>query len=388
MEQARAYVKNDAWGMLVINRGLSAGLSAALSSGAVYNASAALTLLEQSGHHPIAQLMFIQPTLVQVAGAVASAMAVKQLAAYQSSGNITSRTSTNLHALLNPVGWTVENLGLFDFQLSTLVMPMAMLISFICVLVPLMMLKFGSYAAYKTTKHQHIYIALVFVALILCLVYSLFGTLAFLAFKGPDYGPKHQGLPITSGLVFSLWMCFFITLFPMALWLKALVTLVPPAFVAVPSVLTIIPSMCAGMTVVDLSPKFFRWMQALPFYQGGMLARYIVSGAHRRLGANLGILLGETAFSAALLYVATRINQHNVFTGAVDRMGNYRGTLGYTGSALVEPKAATLPTEPQVSSQSLESGIRQNAHAPSTTMSIVDDNDNVDAAMRNETLAI
>ncbi|KAI7826331.1 hypothetical protein BX661DRAFT_183800 [Kickxella alabastrina] len=284
IEQARDYTIKDAWGVVVINKGLSASLANALQTGADYDASAAITLLVQSGHHPVAQPLLIQPAMSQIIDKVAKQVAVQQVSKYQqASGNRSN--ATNTQALLRPIGWTTEKLAPFDSMLAITMVPMGMFAMFTGVIELVLTLKFNIFTVYKTVKHSHIYLIIYLVL--------LYGALAFLAYKGPTYDTVPLGLPITGGRFFSLWMCYAITLIPTGLWAMNLIVLIPPALIAFPTVLTVTPS----------------WFQAVPFYQGGMLARYIISGAHPSLGQNLGILFGETVLMLALLFITTRLTR-------------------------------------------------------------------------------
>ncbi|KAJ1901579.1 hypothetical protein LPJ66_000664 [Kickxella alabastrina] len=339
IEQARDYTIKDAWGVVVINRGLSANLANALQTGADYDASAAITLLVQSGHHPVAQPLLIQPAMSQIIDKVAKQVAVQQVSKYQQASSNRSN-ATNIQALLRPIGWTIEKLAPFDSMLATTMVPMGMFAMFTGVIELVLTLKFNIFTVYKTVKHSHVYLVIVGLICMHSILYSLYGALAFLAYKGPTYDTVPLGLPITGGRFFSLWMCYAITLIPTGLWAMNLIVLIPPALIAFPTVLTVTPSVLAGAIDFRLSSSFYKWFQAVPFYQGGMLARYIISGAHPSLGQNLGILFGETVLMLALLFITTQINQKNVLADVVDYMGNFRGMQNFiepgTGKMVME----------------------------------------------------
>ncbi|KAJ1941336.1 hypothetical protein FBU59_003526 [Linderina macrospora] len=392
LDQAKKHIKDDGWGGLVIMPGMSDRLNNALTAGANYSATGALMLLEQDSHHPIVQLASIQPALRQAVVIANSAIATQLLQRVQESDDTEAKNSVNVSVLLHPIGAVTINLGPYGFSLSPLLAPLSLLIMFLCMLVPMIMLKFGSYPVYQAVKHRSIFISLVAVIGVLSFAFSFYGTLAFMAFKGSDYDEKNYGLHIDGGKFFALWMANWLTLLPMAFWLKALVTFVTPEFIAVPSVTTIIPSVCAGVTVVNICPTFFKWFQGMPFYQGTMLTRYIVSGAHNRVGMNLGVLFGETVFSLTLLYVSTRIQQHQIHVGNVDRMGWYRGSPYYIGPNPKHPKATEEDTNTALA-KDLEKG-KVPLYTPAVsrrgdgTIQIAEDQITQDVSMRNETVGI
>ncbi|KAJ2321379.1 hypothetical protein IWW51_004433, partial [Coemansia sp. RSA 2702] len=72
IDQARRYARDDAWGVLVINSGLSGRLASALTLGTDYDASLALTMLKQGAYHPMAQPLYIQSTIAATASLVSA----------------------------------------------------------------------------------------------------------------------------------------------------------------------------------------------------------------------------------------------------------------------------------------------------------------------------
>ncbi|KAJ1954163.1 hypothetical protein EC988_002581 [Linderina pennispora] len=390
--QAKKYIKDDGWGGLVIMPGMSDRLNDALTTGASYSATDAMMVLKQDSHHPLVQLTSIQPALRQAVVIANSAIATQLLQRFQESTDAEAKNNANVSTLLHPIDAVTVNLGPYGFSLSPLLAPLSLLMMFMCTLVPMIMLKFSSYPIYQAVRHRSIYLALITVISLLTLGFSFYGTLAFMAFRGSDYGKNHYGLHIDGGRFFAIWMTSWLTLLPMAFWLKSLVTFSTPEFIAVPSVITIIPSVCAGVTVVNVCPTFFKWFQAMPFYQGTMLTRYVISGAHNRVGENLGVLFGELVFSLVLLYICTMIQQHQVHAGNVDRMGWYRGSPYYTGP---NPKRSTKAEEDTADSlaKDLERGKAPMytpavSHRADGTIQIAEDQLTQDVSMRNETVGV
>ncbi|ORX66183.1 hypothetical protein DL89DRAFT_260477 [Linderina pennispora] len=306
--QAKKYIKDDGWGGLVIMPGMSDRLNNALTTGANYSATDALMVLKQDSHHPLVQLTSIQPALRQAVVIANSAIATQLLQRLQESTSAEAKNNANVSTLLHPIDAVTVNLGPYGFSLSPLLAPLSLLMMFMCTLVPMIMLKFSSYPIYQAPSD------------------------AWLFVLRHAHLPGVQGIRttarITTGSIsiaggfFAIWMTSWLTLLPMAFWLKSLVTFSTPEFIAMPfsyhyhsqaSALVLLSS-----TSARLSSSGF---QAMPFYQGTMLTRYIISGAHNRVGENLGVLFGELVFSLVLLYICTMIQQHQVHAGNVDRMG-------------------------------------------------------------------
>ncbi|KAJ2543747.1 hypothetical protein GGF49_001829 [Coemansia sp. RSA 1853] len=333
----------------------------------------------------MAQPLYIQSTMASMASALSAQLAARQIAEFKALASETAKTSVNMQALLHPISSKEEDLGPYNLELSTLIPPLTMLLMTLCVLVPLMMLKFGAYPLYKQANHIQVFTSAALIVFGLCVIFSLFGALVFLAFKGPNYNTQLQGLPINGGRFFKIWMSYLLTLLPTMLWLKSLSLVVPTTYAAVPSVMTIIPNVCSAIVALELCPPFFKWFQAMPFFQGCMLTRYVVSGAHNRLGENLGVLFGELAFSLLLLFACTALHQRNVCLGVVNFMGNYNITWSDTAVGKRKPVQQPAPTTDRI----LESGDQpQRVSFSSEAVPITDEYTTAQDTMRNRTLAI
>ncbi|KAJ2497460.1 hypothetical protein GGH96_005075 [Coemansia sp. RSA 1972] len=202
---------------------------------------------------------------------------------------------------------------------------------------------------------------------------------------GPNYNTQLQGLPINGGRFFKIWMSYLLTLLPTMLWLKSLSLVVPTTYAAVPSVMTVIPNVCSAIVALELCPSFFKWFQAMPFFQGCMLTRYVVSGAHNRLGENLGVLFGELVFSLLLLFACTILHQRNVCLGVVNFMGDYNITWSDIVPGKHKPAQQPAPTTDRM----LESGDQpQRVSFSSEAVPITDEYTTAQDTMLNRTLAI
>ncbi|ORX71770.1 Cullin-domain-containing protein [Linderina pennispora] len=82
-------------------------------------------------------------------------------------------------------------------------------------------------------------------------------------------------------------------------------------------------------TKIDLTPRFFRWFYATPFFNGAMLFRYIISGAYKRIGENVGIMLGEIAIMACALGITAWLRQYMAVNGICDVPGFIHGNPFY-----------------------------------------------------------
>ncbi|KAJ2524357.1 hypothetical protein GGI11_000879 [Coemansia sp. RSA 2049] len=154
---------------------------------------------------------------------------------------------------------------------------------------------------------------------------GVLAALALSAFEGPGYSAN--ALHFTVGRFFAVWGTTTMTVLATALWLLNWLLILPPDVLGLPSLFTIQPNIACILIVPELAPGFFRWIYALPFYNGAMLLRYILSGAYPHIGTNVGIILGEICVMAVLLYITIGLRQLAVLRGVSDEAGWYRGNI-------------------------------------------------------------
>ncbi|KAJ1934248.1 hypothetical protein EC988_008865, partial [Linderina pennispora] len=206
VDQVKEYVKKDGYGAVVINPGLSSRLNNALLTGAAYNASEAMTLVVQSAHYPLGQLMFVQFTTMEVAAHAGAMFAVELLQQFKQSSDDEAKAKANPQALLNPIGFTVDNVASYAFDLAPVMSPLTLLFCFVGVMASMVFLKFGTYITYQKARQRDIFLGKALALTILCLLYTFQGALTYVAYKGPEYNSAHKAHKVTVGRFFSLWM--------------------------------------------------------------------------------------------------------------------------------------------------------------------------------------
>ncbi|KAJ2396936.1 hypothetical protein GGF41_008528 [Coemansia sp. RSA 2531] len=122
-----------------------------------------------------------------------------------------------------------------------------------------------------------------------------------------------------------------------------------PELLALASLSLVLPNVASTLTAVETAPRFFRWFYALPFYNGSMLYRFILSGGFPRIGLNVGVVLGELFSWVVILWLTTLVRQYTVIRGASDVPGWYRGNI-FFASPVPYYKDKKIEQEPEAES--------------------------------------
>ncbi|KAJ2415171.1 hypothetical protein GGI10_001870 [Coemansia sp. RSA 2530] len=322
LDQAKAWVRDHGWGALVINSGASDRYHKALSSGGGYNASGAMTLVESSGRMVIAGMLFVQPAMVAAAGQVSQRFAAQQVANYKSAQ---PQEQTNLSVLLRPISYTTVDVAPEAFLLAPIMTAFGFLACLLSAVGVMIMWKLTSFSFFIQVRFRDL--TLMWLALILgmALILSLYLSLAFLAFRGPEY--NSAALTYTPATFFKIWFTGFAVVLALSLWLFTWFLNLPPIFVTLPSVFTVVPNIISCISTFELAPTLYRFMYATPFFNGTRIVQYIVSGAYPTLGRNIGVLVGEIVVMGIALVGSVWLRQVLALRGISDPQGWFRSSM-------------------------------------------------------------
>ncbi|KAJ2057300.1 hypothetical protein GGI17_005734 [Coemansia sp. S146] len=322
LDQAESWVRDHGWGALVINPGASNRLHHALSSGGEYSASDAMTLVESSGRMVIAGMLFVQPALVAAAGQVSQSFAAQQVASYKS---MQSLDQTSFSALLHPISYTTVDVAPEAFLLAPIMTAFGFLACLLSAVGVMIMWKLTSFSFFVQVRFRDLVLMWITLILGLALILSLYLSLAFLAFRGPEYNAA--ALTYTPATFFKIWFTGTAVVLALSLWLFTWFLNMPPIFISLPSVFTVVPNIISCISTFELAPAFYRFMYATPFYNGSRIVQYIVSGAYPTLGRNIGVLVGEIAIMSFALAFSVWLRQMLALRGISDPQGWFRSSM-------------------------------------------------------------
>ncbi|KAJ1939359.1 hypothetical protein FBU59_004150, partial [Linderina macrospora] len=157
LESIETWVRENAWGALVINPGSSDRLNSALYNHSDYNPQMALTVVLSSGRHAINSLMFVQPSLASTIAYVSHQYSLKLVDAFQSQQmglGGSNAVNTNADALLHPIGYTSVEVAADGFGLAPFATLFGFLCMALCTLAFLITWKFSAFAFFLKVKFR------------------------------------------------------------------------------------------------------------------------------------------------------------------------------------------------------------------------------------------
>ncbi|KAJ1733690.1 ubiquitin ligase (cullin) of SCF [Coemansia sp. Benny D160-2] len=343
VNSVREWVRLNGWAALVIHSNATQQLETALAQNGdnakSYNPNDAMTLFVSSGHHPVVSIQIVEPATTADLGKATYAFAVSMVQEIQkgrisipplltaaSSDADSSSNNSNLAGIIaQPISYRQIDVAPFTFGIGPVSYLFSFLVGMLCTIGPMIGWKMSTFTFYLKVRHRDLWLAAVALLFAWAAYMGMLGALAFSAFRGPGY--SEVALKYTVGRFFSLWATITITLMAVSVWLFCWFVLVPPEILGLASLVTILPNTMSTLVIAELAPHFFRWIHALPFYNGAMLYRYILSGAYPQIGANVGIILGEICVMSLTLWVVIWIRQHMVLDGTSDAAGWSYGSI-------------------------------------------------------------
>ncbi|KAJ2514192.1 hypothetical protein GGI11_004161 [Coemansia sp. RSA 2049] len=329
-EQVREWVRLHGWAALIINSGTSQKLQQAAAGGsngnALYNPKDAITVYVSSGRLPVAYSLIISTEIQSAVQMVMKDFAVRFIQSIDLDNAAALLSLQQLATIATqPVSYRIVDVAPFTFGISPTLIINGFLVCLLCTVDALIEWKYRTFCFYLRAKHNHLWLATLVLLLAWTTYMGMLAALALSAFEGPGY--PANALHFTVGRFFAVWGTTTMTVLATALWLLNWLLILPPDVLGLPSLFTIQPNIACILIVPELAPGFFRWIYALPFYNGAMLLRYILSGAYPHIGTNVGIILGEICVMAVLLYITIGLRQLAVLRGVSDEAGWYRGNI-------------------------------------------------------------
>lgn len=135
------------------------------------------------------------------------------------------------------------------------------------------------------TKHSSVprtMISLLFPLLLFLVTLSMTYSILLLSFGVPFKDGATQFLSLFGGMLLLQLAVSSMVLF--------LIFLIPVVYIPTITITFVILNVIAVFNPVELMPKFYRWVYAMPFLNAVQIARYVLMGSYNRLQFNLPIL--------------------------------------------------------------------------------------------------
>ncbi|KAJ2377807.1 hypothetical protein H4S02_007542, partial [Coemansia sp. RSA 2611] len=206
----REWVRLHGWGAIVINQGASQRLQDAAAG---YSPQNAVTVINNTGRHPVTSISYLEPALTQAATAAVHQFALAHLAQLQAPADPLLLPTL----ALRPIAFTSEDVGPFSFALAPIICVFGFLVGTLMMVEALIEWKMTTFLLFRRAKHWHVWAAVAVVITAWALFVAMHSALAVSAFLGPGY--TALALPYTVGRFFSLWFTTAAVLAAIGVWL-------------------------------------------------------------------------------------------------------------------------------------------------------------------------
>ncbi|KAG2126055.1 hypothetical protein DEU56DRAFT_916205 [Suillus clintonianus] len=305
----QAVISEQIWLALVVETNATDKLSAARQTGnSTFNPTSLLTVYYATARHEVAIGTAVIPIYSNLLGEAVSSLATTS--AQQYFARIYAQGQANETALqliaqapqtISPgIGWTTVDLRPFDAPVASasLVVGQAFQLIFTFIMV-----EANASARALVQKHLRLssYLLLRFaVPLLIYVPMSLTYVLVSMTF----------GLPINAkfsatGGFFLMWIYVYLGTSTIGMSLESMVTVLPPRLTPFFLFLLITANLSSSVYPHELTPNFYRFGIAFPFWNVAQAMRTIVFNTHSYLMRNAGVLSGWIILSALTMTLFT-----------------------------------------------------------------------------------
>ncbi|TFK23383.1 hypothetical protein FA15DRAFT_642627 [Coprinopsis marcescibilis] len=299
LEDLRTSVREEhTWAAIAVAPGTTERLGATLASpNQTYDGSRAILAFAVEARSENGYRSLIRPSIEGALTIISRQIALQVAARASSSANIQAILQDSPQTIVNPVGFTLENLIPYDQPVATAATFVGMLyqliMGFFVVMICMAAREASGYEKRLSTR-----------ALIGLRLASAFTAYFFISLLYSAMNMAFQ-LDVTrkfgnAGFV-VFWMINFAGLAAMCMTLESMITLLTPKGIPFFMLLWIITNLSVTLFPIEVLPTLFRYGYAWPFYNTSVALRTVIFGTENHLGRSFGILYGWAALSCLTL---------------------------------------------------------------------------------------
>ncbi|KAJ2160096.1 hypothetical protein GGF46_002509 [Coemansia sp. RSA 552] len=325
--EAEEWIRRNGWGAVLINQGASQRL---LDASDTYDPKDAITVVSSTGRDPIIVQSYLADELTAAAASAIREFTLRRLREPPS--------TNNPRLVISPIGYRPKDVAPMGTSLAPVASLLGFLVGVLVTVGPLIEWKLTTEALFVGVRHRDVWLGAAVTVTLWSALIGMYTALALFAFAGPDSSTLTKGLAV--GRFFSLWFSSTAVIAATGLWIFNWLLVLTPDLLGVPTLITVVANVGSLMAPVALAPGYFRIIRSLPFFNGALLHRYILSGARPQIAGSVAVLVGEWAAMVAALYCTTWIRQTAMLRGQVDGAGWLRGSIFYSGPVPTRQAAA------------------------------------------------
>ncbi|KAH9825005.1 hypothetical protein DFH28DRAFT_942522 [Melampsora americana] len=295
---SQAILAEEYWAAIVVNRGASASLQAAVTrQDSTYNGSLAVTAYGCGARNDNAYISSILPSINVGMRNAATTFASSHARSQADIAALGTLMRTAPQTITHPLGYVMNDLRPFDVPVAQAVVFVGLIylliISFI-----LTLLNFNarmSSGLYSKLNFRSLIIVRVATPFFMYFCLSCVYALISLAFKVPF--SRYYG----RGGFLIYWAMSFLGMAALGFSVEALITILTPRFIPYFLVLWLITNISISSSPIDMLPGVFRYGYAFPFYNLSKTFRTIIFNTKNEFGLNFGVQVAWIALSLTTL---------------------------------------------------------------------------------------
>ncbi|KAJ1644090.1 hypothetical protein J3B02_002555 [Coemansia erecta] len=277
----------DSWGAIVVNEGFGDRLSKALTEGADYEPTQAVTLISEESRHFFKVMIAtksIQAALTALEVPFSQMVFQDQVAQGNTPASIIGRA--NPQALVLPYSYAVDNIAPYHFDMSMYILSVTLSLCMVVgSFIPSNMWKTIEEPFFKQVKIPQIIALRLVVNIVWAIFICIQATGIVFAFSGPTWSPN-------AGDFFGLFGLFLLNTFAFTFFIDCLQNWVHPRFLLGAYFTTLFVDIAAAIFGPELNNHFFRITYAMPFLLTGISMRTLLTnGSYAKFNYTITVVV-------------------------------------------------------------------------------------------------
>ncbi|KAJ2358724.1 hypothetical protein H4S01_006247, partial [Coemansia sp. RSA 2610] len=272
--------KGDAWGAVIVNNGFGTNLDRALTEGAVYNATSAVTLVTEESRHYF-KVMMVNKAAAGALTGLEGAFAEQTFARLLSADGASVASvidQANAEALITPFSFATDNVAPYHFDMSMYILSVTLSLCMVVgSFIPSNMWKSIEEPFFKQVRVTQVIALRAFINIVWAIFICVQATGIVFAFHGPSWSPS-------VGDFFAIFAIFLLNTLAFTFFIDCMQNWVHPRFLLGGYFTTLFVNIAAAMFGAELNNHFFRICYAMPFHSSGLMLRTLLTdGSYNKL---------------------------------------------------------------------------------------------------------
>ncbi|KAJ2656175.1 hypothetical protein IW148_005728 [Coemansia sp. RSA 1199] len=354
--------KGDAWGAVIVNDGFGKQLEQALSEGADYDPTSAVTLVTEESRHYFKVMMVnkaAQAVLTALEGPFSEKM-FRQMVTADGANATSLIDQANANALIMPFSYAIDNVAPYHFDMSMYILSVTLSLCMVVgSFIPSNMWKSIEEPFYKQVRVTQVIALRAFINIAWATFICIQATGIVFAFRGPSWSPS-------TGDFFAIFAIFLLNTLAFTFFIDCMQNWVHPRFLLGGYFATLFVNIAAAVFGPELNNHFFRILYAVPFHSSGLMLRTLLTdGSYNKLDFAITINILWSLFWWLISTFLIARKARLVYEGKLLMANVPPPPAAPPAAVAVEKDAAPSPTDSSALSEYLSSATASSGTTPS-----------------------